>query len=65
MVADLFPMHHRSEALLAVDAAHLDDHRRLASHMEKQALMTAGYAAWCTRRTASDACAAFGALDAR
>ncbi len=48
MVADLFPLHHRSEALLAVDAAplfaHLDDHRRLASHMERPSLMTAG--AW-------------------
>jgi polyketide cyclase/dehydrase/lipid transport protein len=46
MVADLLPLHHRSEVLLAVDAArlfaHLDDHRRLASHMEKPSLMTAG-----------------------
>lgn len=46
MVADPFPLHHRSEVLLAVDAArlfaHLDDHRRLASHMEKPSLMTAG-----------------------
>lgn len=41
-----FPLHHRSEVLLAVDAAHLfahlDDHRRLSSHMEKPSLMTAG-----------------------
>jgi Polyketide cyclase / dehydrase and lipid transport len=46
MARDPFPLHHRSEALLAVDAArlfaHLDDHRRLASHMEKPSLMTAG-----------------------
>lgn len=46
MAPDSFPLHHRSEALLAVDAAHLfahlDDHRRLASHMEKPSLMTAG-----------------------
>lgn len=41
-----FPLHHRSEVLLAADLqrvfAHLDDHRRLASHMEKPSLMTAG-----------------------
>lgn len=41
-----FPLHHRSEVPLAVDAArlfaHLDDHRRLSSHMEKPSLMTAG-----------------------
>jgi hypothetical protein len=46
MAADRFPLHHRSEALLAVDAArlfaHLDDHGRLAAHMEKPSLMTAG-----------------------
>lgn len=41
-----FALHHRNEVLLAVDAArlfaHLDDHRRLSSHMEKPSLMTAG-----------------------
>ena len=41
-----FPLHDRSEVLLAADAArlfaHLDDHRRLSSHMEKRSLMTAG-----------------------
>jgi len=41
-----FALHHRSEVVLAVDPArlfaHLDDHRRLASHMEKPSLMTAG-----------------------
>ena len=46
MASDPFLLHHRSEVLLAVDAArlftHLDDHRRLASHMEKPSLMTAG-----------------------
>lgn len=44
--ADRFPLRHRSEALLAVDAARLfaclDDHRRLAAHMEKPSVMTAG-----------------------
>jgi hypothetical protein len=46
MAPDPFPLHHRSEVLLAVDAGrlfdHLDDHCRLASHMEKPSLMTAG-----------------------
>lgn len=41
-----FPLHHRSEVVLAIDPArlfaHLDDHRRLASHMERPSLMTAG-----------------------
>ena len=41
-----FALHHRSEVVLAVDPArlfaHLDDHRRLVSHMEKPSLMTAG-----------------------
>ncbi len=41
-----YPFHHRSEIDIAVDAqrlfAHLDDHRRLASHMEKPSLMMAG-----------------------
>jgi hypothetical protein len=35
MAAEPFPLHHRTEVLLAVDAArlfaHLDDHRRLAT----------------------------------
>ena len=46
MATEPLPLHHRSEVLLAVYAdrlfAHLDDHRRLASHMEKPSLMTAG-----------------------
>lgn len=46
MVLDPLPLHHRSEALLAIGAerlfAYLDDHRRLAGHMEKPSLMTAG-----------------------
>lgn len=46
MTADPFPLHHKTEVLLAVDAvrlfAHLDDPRRLASHMERPSLMTAG-----------------------
>lgn len=46
MAAESFPLHHQSEAVLAVNAAslfaHLDDHRRLASHMGKPSLMTAG-----------------------
>lgn len=41
-----FPLHQRSEVLLAIDDqrlfAHLDDHRRLSSHMEKRSLMTVG-----------------------
>ena len=43
---DSYPFHHRSEVDVAVDAqilfAHLDDHRRLAGHMEKPSLMMAG-----------------------
>jgi hypothetical protein len=46
MAADPFPLHHQTEVLLAVDAvrlfAHLDDPRRLAGHMERPSLMTAG-----------------------
>lgn len=38
--------HHRSEVVLPVEPerlfTHLDDHRRLSSHMEKPSLMTAG-----------------------
>ena len=41
-----YPLHHRSEIDIDVDAqilfAHLDDHRRLAGHMEKPSLMMAG-----------------------
>ena len=41
-----YPLHHRSEVDVAADAQHLfaflDDHRRLASHMEKPSLMMAG-----------------------
>jgi hypothetical protein len=46
MRAGPFPLHHQAEVLLALDAArlfaHLDDPRRLASHMERPSLMTAG-----------------------
>lgn len=46
MLNDDFPLHCRSELQVAVDPArlfaHLDDHRRLAAHMEKPSLMTAG-----------------------
>jgi hypothetical protein len=46
MASDAYPLHHQSEVQLAVDGkrlfAHLDDHRRLSSHMEKPSLMTAG-----------------------
>ena len=46
MAPDSFPLYQHSEVLLAVGAAclfaHLDDHRRLASHMEKPSMMTAG-----------------------
>ena len=46
MRSDEYPLHHRSEVVVAADAdsvfARLDDHRRLASHMEKPSLMTAG-----------------------
>lgn len=46
MAGDRYPLHHRSEADVDADAqvlfAHLDDHRRLAAHMEKRSLMMAG-----------------------
>jgi hypothetical protein len=46
MRTDDYPLHHRSEVVVAADPdtvfARLDDHRRLASHMEKPSLMTAG-----------------------
>ena len=46
MVGDRYPLHHRSEAAVDADArslfALLDDHRRLAGHMEKPSLMMAG-----------------------
>lgn len=46
MLSDDYPLHHRTELQLAVEPrrlfAHLDDHRRLAGHMEKPSLMTAG-----------------------
>ena len=46
MPVEPFPLHHQSEILLDVDAArlfdYLDDHRRLARHMEKPSLMTLG-----------------------
>ena len=46
MAGDRYPLHHRSEVDVDADAhslfAHLDDHRRLAGHMEKSSLMMAG-----------------------
>jgi len=46
MAGDRYPLHHRSEVDVDADAqslfAHLDDHRRLAGHMEKPSLMMAG-----------------------
>ena len=46
MDADRYPLHDRSEVDVAIDAhslfARLDDHRRLASHMEKPSWMMAG-----------------------
>ena len=43
---DRYPLHHRSEVDIDAEAhrlfAHLDDHRRLAGHMEKPSLMMAG-----------------------
>ena len=46
MTSDLYPRHHRTEVNVSVDAsklfACLDDHRRLAGHMEKPSLMMAG-----------------------
>jgi Polyketide cyclase / dehydrase and lipid transport len=55
MTTDRYPLHHRSEVDVDADAhslfAHLDDHRRLASHMEKPSLMMAG----ATMRVETDA----------
>ena len=46
MTGDRYPLHHRSEVEVAADApslfAILDDHRRLAAHMEKRSMMMAG-----------------------
>lgn len=46
MVGERYLLHHRSEVDVDADAnrlfAHLDDHRRLAGHMEKPSLMMAG-----------------------
>ena len=46
MTSDRYPLHHRSEVKVATDSyklfAYLDDHRRLAGHMEKPSLMMAG-----------------------
>lgn len=46
MAADPFPLHHRTEVLLAIDPdrlfAYLDDPRSVARHMEKPSLRTAG-----------------------
>ena len=51
----LYPLHHRSEVSVGTDAhglfALLDDHRRLAGHMEKPSLMMAG----ATMRVETDA----------
>ena len=55
MTGDRYPLHHRSEVDIDADAqslfAHLDDHRRLAGHMEKPSLMMAG----ATMRVETDA----------
>jgi hypothetical protein len=55
MTGDRYPLHHRSEVDVDADAhsvfAHLDDHRRLAGHMEKPSLMMAG----ATMRVETDA----------
>lgn len=52
---DAYPLHHRSEVDVAADAAtlfaHLDDHRRLAAHMEKPSPMMLG----ATMRVETDA----------
>lgn len=46
MTAEVYPFHHRSEIDVAADPqrlfARLDEHQRLAAHMEKPSLMTAG-----------------------
>lgn len=55
MDGDRYPLHHRSEVDVDADAhslfVHLDDHRRLAAHMEKPSLMMAG----ATMRVETDA----------
>ena len=55
MTGDRYPLHHRSEVAVDTDAhrlfAHLDDHSRLAGHMEKPSLMMAG----ATMRVDTDA----------
>ncbi len=55
MTDDLYPRHHRSEVDVDADAqrlfAHLDDHGRLVSHMDKPSLMMAG----ATMRVETDA----------
>ncbi len=55
MTGGRYPLHHRSHVDVAIDAhslfAHLDDHRRLAAHMEKRSLMMAG----ATMRVETDA----------
>lgn len=55
MAIDRYPFHHRSEVEVGTDArslfALLDDHRRLAGHMEKPSLMMAG----ATMRVETDA----------
>ena len=46
MDGDRYPLHHRSEVDVDANAqrlfAHLDDHRRLAGHMENPSMMMAG-----------------------
>lgn len=55
MAGDRYSLHHRSEVDIGTDAhslfALLDDHRRLARHMEKPSLMMAG----ATMRVETDA----------
>ena len=55
MTGDRYPLHHRSDVDVDTDAhslfAFLDDHRRLAAHMEKPSVMMAG----ATMRVETDA----------
>ena len=55
MAGDRYSLHHRSEVDIGADAhslfALLDDHRRLAGHMEKPSLVMAG----TTMRVETDA----------
>lgn len=55
MTGDRYPLHHRNEVDVDAGAqrlfAYLDDHRRLAGHMEKPSLMMAG----ATMRVETDA----------